>query len=142
MWTLKDSIDLISKPLTHIVNLSIQSSIVPDQTKVARVLPMFKSSEGNFFSNYRPISILPVFSKVLEKVVYNRLLHYLNKQNILFDNQYGFRKNHSTLQALTDLLEKIATAFDNKKFTIGILLDLSKVFDTVNHEILFLKLEH
>jgi hypothetical protein len=67
---LKDIIDLISKPLTHIVNLSIQFGIVPDQMKVARVLPIFKSGEGNFFSNYRPISILPVFSKVLEKVVY------------------------------------------------------------------------
>jgi hypothetical protein len=100
MWTLKDLIDLISKPLTHIVNLPIQSGIVPDQMKVARVLPILKSGEGNFFSNYRPISILPVFSKLLEKVVYHRLLHYLNKQNILFDNQYGFRKNHSTSHAL------------------------------------------
>ena len=92
MCTLKDFIDLISKPLTHIINLSIQSGIVPDQMIVARVLSIFKSGEGNFFSNYWPISIIPVYSKVLEKVVYNRLLHYLNKQNILFDNQMASEK--------------------------------------------------
>ena len=74
--------------------------------------------------------------------MYDRLLKYLNKYNILLNNQYGFRKNHSISYALIHLLNKITTAFDDKKYTIGIFLDLSKAFDTVDHDILFTKLEH
>ena len=71
MWLVKDSVELISSPLMNIVNLSINSGIVPDELKIARVLPLFKSGDNRVFSNYRPISVLPVFSKIFEKVVYN-----------------------------------------------------------------------
>ena len=112
-WIIKNSIDLLSKPLTHIVNLSIQTGIVPDLMKLAWVIPIYKSGVVNLFSNYRPISILPIFSKILENIVYNCLMYYLTENEILFHNQYGFRKNHSTLHALTNLLYKITTAFDH-----------------------------
>jgi retron-type reverse transcriptase len=79
---------------------------------------------------------------LLERIVYNRITNYINKHNILFDNQYGFRKNHSTSRALLHLYDKITSAIDRKEFTIGIFLDLSKAFDTINHDILFDKLEH
>ena len=86
--------------------------------------------------------MLPAFSKILEKVIYNRLLQYLTKHNILSDNQFGFRKHHSTEYALTLLYDKISAAIDNKEITVGIFIDLSKAFDTVNHEILLQKLFH
>ena len=101
------------------------------------MIPLFKSGEDRLISNYRPISILPVFSKLFEKVVYKRLINYLDSNNILFKKQCGFRKNLSTSLALLDLVDKITSAIDEKKYTVGIFLDFSKAFDTVNHDILF-----
>ena len=94
MWSVKGSYDFISGSLTHIINLSINSGTVPDGMKIARVLPLFKSAAKNKYSNYRPISVLPIFSKVFEKVLYKRLINYFNKYQVLFHNQYGFRKGH------------------------------------------------
>ena len=88
------------------------------------------------------MSIIPAFSKILEKVVYNRFLTFLNKHTVLSDNQYGFRKHHSSAYALTHLYNKVSAAIDNKAYTIGIFIDLSKAFNTVDHCILLEKLEH
>ena len=112
---IKKSIQIIADPLAHIINLSISHGIVPDQMKIARVIPLFKAGDRSLFTNYRPISILPSFSKFLEKVVYNRLYNYLSKLEILCDNQFGFSKNHSTSLELIDLYEKISLALDRNE---------------------------
>jgi retron-type reverse transcriptase len=122
--------------------MSINSGIVPQQLKIARVVPIFKSGDNSVFSNYRPISVLPIFSKIFEKIVHNRITNYLEQHGILFHNQYGFRKSHSTLLALQSLSIKITEAVDQKIYNIGIFIDLSKAFDTVNHDILLRKLYH
>ena len=132
MNTIKDCIDLISIPLTHLVNLSISSGIFPDQLKIARIVPIFKTGDRQIFSNYRPNSILPIFSKVFEKIVSIRLINYMDRLHILVDNQFGFRSGHSTSLALLQLYNKISSAIDLNEFTIGIFLDLSKAFDTDN----------
>ena len=120
----------------YITNLSLSSGTVSDQMKIARVVPLFKTGEISVFTNYRPVSVLPAFSKILERIVYNRLINFLNKFNILSSNQYGFRKNHCTAYALIQLYDKLSDAIDQGKVTLGLFIDLSKAFDTVNHDIL------
>ena len=103
-------------------------------------MPIFKADDPEQFSNYRPVSVLPVLSKVLERLVYNRIVEFISKNNILYDFQFGFREKHSCDLALITLSEKIIQAIENNKYCIGVFLDLSKAFDTMDHEILLQKL--
>ncbi len=132
----------ISKPLTHIFNLSFSSGVFPSALKIAKIIPVFKKGDPHTFSNYRPISLLPCFSKILERLIFNRLDNFLTHFNILHNNQYGFRKHHSTDLALLDIYNKISSSLALHHHTIGIFLDLSKAFDTIDHNILLTKLQH
>ena len=120
----------------------MSKGIFPDHLKIAKIVPIFKSGDASDFSNYRPISILPVFSKIYERIVYARLLNHLADNQFLHNLQFGFRSNHSTAHALIQLIDKISQAIDRKEFTVGVFIDLAKAFDTVNHSILLSKLEH
>ena len=129
MSLIKLTIDSIAEPLTYIINLSITHGIVPDEMKIARVIPLFKAGDQSRFFLFFP-------SKFLERIVYNRLLIYLHILDILSNNQYRFRKGHSTSLALIDLYDKISYSFDRCELAIGVFLDLSKAFNTVDHNIL------
>ena len=142
MCLLKKIVPHILTPLRHICNTSLGQGIFPDEMKIARIIPLFKSGDKQNVSNYRPISLLPQFSKILEKIFNNRLMNFLNSNNLLYLRQYGFRKNMSTSMAIMELVENITTAMDNGKFTIGVFIDLKKAFDTVDHSILVTKLDH
>ena len=106
------------------------------------VIPIHKGDSKTYAGNYRPISLLPILGKILEKLMYSRLLNFLQKHNIIVDNQFGFQKNKSTEDALLVLQTKITEAIENKRVACAIFLDFAKAFDTVNHEILVNKLEY
>ena len=110
--------------------------------KIAKVIPIFKAKNKELFTNYRPISLLPVISKILEKVVHCRLYSFLTRYNILNDSQYGFRHKHSTINAITEFTNDIMSSFDMKHTSLAVYLDLSKAFDTMYHSILLKKMEH
>ena len=139
---LKTLKSLLSKPLAHLFNCSFLSGVVPDKLKVARVVPVFKKGPRTLMTNYRPISLLSIFNKLLEKLMYNRLMDFLDKNEVLYNGQFGFRTKHSTSHAILLITDKIQKAIENKLFSCGIFLDLSKAFDTVNHHILLGKLEN
>lgn len=138
----KQSKNAIKIPLMHIFNLSLLQGYFPGKLKIARVLPVYKTGEMTNVSNYRPISVLPCFSKILERIMYNRFYSFLTANNILYDNQFGFQAGHSTDHAIVKLVNEISKAFDENKYMLGIFIDLSKAFDTVDHKILLEKLKN
>ena len=128
--------------LSTIFNRCILEGIFPNALKLAKILPIHKADSQFEASNYRPISLLPIISKIFEKLIFNRLNDFLSKHKILPSNQFGFQKNNSTEFAVNAILTKITNAFENKEIAYCIFLDFAKAFDTVNHNILLSKLEH
>ena len=128
--------------LSHIFNLSIKEGIFPQKMKLAKVIPIFKKGSKLCVENYRPISLLPVFSKILERLICNRLVSFLNECNILYDKQFGFRMNHSTSHATSYLSSKLYNALDESEKAVSVFMDLSKAFDTLDLKILLQKLSH
>ena len=127
--------------IVFLCNLSISSGEVPTVMKMANVCPIYKSGDKSLISNYRPISLLTSLSKILEKIMNTRLLHYLEKNGILSNNQFGFRKNRSTEDAVTSLVDFVVTKLDDGHKCTGVFIDLAKAFDTVSSSILLKKLE-
>ena len=135
--------DILTPMFTHLANLSLSNGICPDQSKVSRVIPVFKNKGESFlFTNYRPISLIPIFSKILEKLIYNKIFQFLVRQETFYKSQYGFMKGRNTTHATLDFLQTVETAFKNNEVAIGIFVDLSKAFDTLDHSLLLAKLDH
>ena len=109
----------------------IRSGVFPDDLKIAKVIPLYKSGDSSLFTNYRPISLLPASSKVFERLIYNRLHSFLEKYNILFTSQYGFRKQSSTEYATLELIDSVVNALNDKHYALAVFIDLSKAFDTL-----------
>jgi hypothetical protein len=127
-------------PLRHIFNRSFVKGRVPSKMKIAKVILIFKSGDASDINNYRPISLLSTFSKILEKIVQSRLFDYLETHNLITPQQFSFRPSHSTVHPITLLLNKVTAALNEKKHLIIIFCDIKKAFDTCNHTILLSKL--
>ena len=136
-------VDILAPVLAHLVNSSQKSGTFPRNAKIARVIPIYKNKGGkHLFENYRPISLLPIFSKIIERLIYNKVFYFLVRYKILFKSQYGYQAGHNTTHATLDFIKSIEEAIEKNEYAIGIFCDLSKAFDTLNHSILLTKLDH
>ena len=126
--------------ITHIVNLSISQQKFPEKWKVAKVIPLLKKNEVINPKNYRPVSLLPVISKVLERAIFEQMIQYLEGNNLLHPSHHGFRSHHSTVTALIEMYDQWVEGFENGMLSAVVMLDLSAAFDVVDHSILIQKL--
>ena len=132
---------IIAMPLSHIINRSLISDIVPSKLKITKVIPIFKNGHHEDMYSYRPISILPCFSKILEKYNFKSVfIIFTNIYIILYDHQFGFMPGKNTTHAILSLVDYLIISFENNKLTCGIFLVISKAFDTIDHNILLSKL--
>ena len=134
--------EIVAYPLSIIINQSLCTGIFPNWLKLAKVIPLYKKDDNKSFGNYRPISLLSSLSKVFEKIVFDQLYEYLISNGLLFESQYGFRKQHSTELTALELTDRIRREIDENKIPFSVFLDLSKAFDTLNHHTLLSKLAY
>ena len=139
---LKKSIKYISGHLSGFFNQFMAFGTFPDILKVGKITPIYKKGDPQLLDNYRPVSVIPIFGKLLEKLIYSRLYSFLTAKNVIYDKQFGFRKNHSTTHAINYSVNRILSEIEAKNHVIGIFVDLSKAFDTIDHQKLLIKLEH
>ena len=132
---------IISTPLSDLFNLCVSKCVFPQYLKIAEVIPIFKKGDKNKTINYRPISLLSQLDKLLEKMIYSRISAFLEKYNLLSETQFGFRKNFSTIHAVSHVHENLLENVDRDRYSCCLFLELSKAFDTVDHKILLHKLE-
>ena len=139
---IKRSSHIISTCLANLYNIYMVNGIFPSEFKLGKITPIYKKGNAELLENYRPVSTLPIFGKIFEKIIFSRLHSFLTAKGILHEQQFGFRSGHSTSHALHSTVNVIKSATNNNKHVLGIFIDLSKAFDTLDHRILLNKLEH